>query len=60
MIKKRKCRVCGGKMEDNGKGVYFCPDCRDIDWDDDMPYCCQACGGNYPECMSSCTIFDDD
>lgn len=27
--------------------------------DDDMPDCCKACGGPYPDCMSSCSIFDD-
>lgn len=59
MAKKRKCRVCGGKMEDNGNGVYQCPDCGNIDWDDDIPEGCAACGGNYPECTSSCPLFDD-
>lgn len=26
---------------------------------DDMPECCVACGGPYPNCMTSCKIFDD-
>lgn len=26
---------------------------------DDIPECCLACGGPYPQCMSSCAIFDD-
>lgn len=25
----------------------------------DMPFCCEACGGPYPQCMTSCKIFDD-
>lgn len=27
--------------------------------DADEPECCKACGGPYPECMTSCKIFDD-
>lgn len=27
---------------------------------DDMPSCCRACGGPYPDCMDSCKIFEDD
>ena len=29
------------------------------DDEDGMPSCCVACGGPYPSCMSSCSIFDD-
>lgn len=25
----------------------------------DMPECCIACGGPYPNCMTSCKLFDD-
>lgn len=25
----------------------------------DIPFCCRACGGPYPACISSCKIFDD-
>jgi len=31
-------------------------------WDDDLsdiPEGCAACGGPYPDCMSSCALFDD-
>lgn len=31
----------------------------DDDDDDDIPECCIACGGPYPSCMSSCSLFDD-
>lgn len=27
--------------------------------EDDIPECCKACGGPYPNCRSSCKIFDD-
>lgn len=25
----------------------------------DIPECCEACGGPYPDCLSSCKLFDD-
>lgn len=28
------------------------------DYEDEMPECCLACGGHYPNCKSSCKIFD--
>lgn len=34
-------------------------DMDDILFDDCEPYCCKACGGPYPDCLSSCKIFDD-
>lgn len=52
VISEFKCPKCG-----------FTIDERDWEWDEDelpdMPYCCVACGGDYPNCMSSCKIFDD-
>ena len=27
--------------------------------DEDIPEGCLACGGPYPDCMSSCNAFDD-
>lgn len=27
--------------------------------EEDLPDCCAACGGPYPQCMTSCKIFDD-
>lgn len=29
------------------------------DFYDDMPEGCKACGGPYPDCTSSCKMFDD-
>lgn len=26
---------------------------------DDMPECCEACGGPWPDCEASCKIFED-
>jgi len=29
------------------------------DSDDDLPRACRAYGGPYPDCMTSCKLFDD-
>ena len=39
--------------EDN----YPLPD--DYEPEEDIPECCIACGGPYPQCTTSCKIFDD-
>lgn len=31
----------------------------DEDDDSDIPEGCQACGGPYPDCKTSCVLFDD-
>ena len=31
----------------------------DDDWEDDIPEGCAACGGDYPNCVDSCPLFDD-
>ena len=31
----------------------------DDNFDYDIPECCLACGGDYPNCIDSCAIFDD-
>lgn len=48
-----QCDVCGKKI--------FADDLTDDDYPDEdtIPYCCQNCGGPYPDCTSSCKIFDD-
>ena len=28
-------------------------------YDDDIPEGCAACGGDYPNCTTSCPLFDD-
>lgn len=37
-------------------GKYY----EDSSDEEDMPFCCQTCGGrdNYPDCTDSCSIFD--
>ena len=64
------CPMCGRRMSWKD-GVYSCKKCdldisedeiiRDPDEDDydGEPECCAACGGDYPNCKSSCPIFDD-
>jgi DNA-directed RNA polymerase subunit M/transcription elongation factor TFIIS len=47
--------------QEEESGFY---DYDDDDYDDDYdeseePECCRACGGPWPDCESSCTIFDD-
>ncbi len=34
-------------------------ECINDDCYDDTPECCVSCGGPYPDCQSSCNIFDD-
>lgn len=36
---------------------YPLPD--DYESEEDIPECCIACGGPYPQCTTSCKIFDD-
>lgn len=59
------CPNCGNiydidEYEDNGPysdltyGVFI-----DHSLNDDIPEGCSACGGPYPDCKTSCSIFDD-
>lgn len=69
-----KCPECGDILELQDDGTYYCPTCNntwdedeviDIDTDEDeesednVPKGCQACGGPYPYCKTSCKLFDD-
>lgn len=68
------CPECGSMMILKD-GVYKCKRCKleipeenyiivnvfgddEID-DDDMPEGCAACGGDYPNCVDSCPMYDD-
>lgn len=63
------CPECGTEMKYSYSASEFrCPSCGhtvdqdDLDYDendDDIPFGCQTCGGPYPSCKTSCTIFDD-
>lgn len=69
------CSECGTKMAKADDEVLVCPQCQhSVDIADyeheeesfssaqsylDEPECCRACGGPYPNCKTSCKIFDD-
>lgn len=57
MSRYAMCPECGRRLRKIGDGEYYCPYCDD--YDDDMPECCVSCGGNYPECTTSCPLVDD-
>lgn len=66
------CNECGAIMDRVGDD-YVCPSCGEtidaLDYeyenddeeydDDDIPEGCAACGGPYPQCKTSCKLFDD-
>lgn len=47
------CKQCGHKF--TIKTAYL----LDLPYDPEIPSGCLACGGPYPDCKSSCNIFDD-
>lgn len=68
------CKECGEEVEEIGFFKFRCPVCnKELDefdvetahvskrssFDDDIPEGCKACGGPYPHCKTSCSIFDD-
>ena len=68
------CNKCGALMdrkEDPAGGcdIFVCPSCRweidemEYEYEDedplDIPVGCRACGGPYPQCKTSCKLFDD-
>lgn len=59
------CPQCGSYMRYmEASNEYVCSkcgfyiDCDDME-DSDIPEGCAACGGPYPQCTSSCKLFDD-
>ena len=65
-----KCPKCGFIVNaSNNDNKLFCVHCGNVfEWGDEIyedndeehvPECCAACGGPYPDCMSSCKLFDD-
>lgn len=64
-----ECDECDTLMEYSSHlGKFRCPCCgKEIDEDeyeeryddDNLPFCCSACGGPYPLCKEGCNMFDD-
>lgn len=58
-----KCPVCGTRVKEST--AYHQLDRENMEWEnsmadfDDMPECCEACGGPWPDCEASCKLFDD-
>lgn len=53
-----ECDKCGFEAEidyNETNDEYYAVDHSD----EDMPECCIVCGGAYPDCTTSCDIFDD-
>ena len=66
------CKECGALMDMDDKDQLICPSCgysveHDVydydeyfdDSDEEPPFGCKACGGPYPQCKTSCKLFDD-
>ncbi len=52
------CKKCGEEMI-KVRNSWICTNCDDDDDDDDIDGC-EACGNPaYPDCMTSCAMFDD-
>lgn len=59
-----ECPNCGATAEWNseeGEFEFYEYDENDYSENDsyEKPECCRTCGGNYPDCIDSCEIFDD-
>lgn len=59
-----ECPKCGAEAwadTEDGEIEFGDEPVDGIEYDDifDKPLCCRTCGGNYPDCMDSCEIFDD-
>ena len=64
------CPKCGETMGYcYHKSEFKCPSCgyimdeydweRDDEKENDIPWGCKVCGGPYPQCKTSCKLFDD-
>lgn len=62
------CPQCGTEMKYSySLSEFKCPSCGTIldenDWDreddSEIPFGCASCGGPYPQCKTSCKMFDD-
>ena len=67
MSRYAMCPECGHRMRrvrdifgDWDGETYTCDYCdSDYDDDDDIPEGCAACGGDWPNCTTSCPMYDD-
>lgn len=62
-MKKIICPRCGAEIEEQWHGFecscgYF-QRSEDKSYSGYVPSGCRACGGPYPQCKSSCNLFDD-
>lgn len=48
-----------GKEKDIGDYIIIDLEPNDDDFEYDIPESCKSCGGDYPNCIDSCPIFDD-
>lgn len=64
------CPECGSEMRYNNiLNLFKCFSCGytmdEADWEpddedpDEIPWGCQSCGGPWPECKASCSIYDE-
>ena len=58
------CDVCGKKQYEKdgpigGLGRILCKSCWYAEQEESIPAGCMACGGPYPDCKSSCKLFDE-
>ena len=61
------CNNCESIMNLNDDDRLVCASCGYMvnhdeyyeENNDDIPYGCAACGGPYPQCKTSCKLFDD-
>lgn len=52
-----KCPKCG-RIIDAYEAVALLAD-EDKDDEDEKPFVCRTCGGPWPDCRTSCKMFDD-
>ena len=69
-MRRKKCPNCGAWMNSNYETFWDCDECGETvvkpgyssdykDTDEKIPKACEACGGPYPQCTTSCKLFDD-
>ena len=54
-----ECPNCGYSFNDVTDEVLSTSIYYEADDDEEVPEGCRACGGPYPDCTTSCSLFDD-